>query len=438
MLNRLIKNFCFIEEERKNLSFSDIAKVRLNTEDKTNQRTMLKTDAQGKFSTDDDLFVETWLIEPNALNKWLSFEAVFKEGDEPLTLPVGTSLGFKVKTTGDDYYWDGADWVVAGASDWSTETEIRQNISTFPIVTVGNKKIGFKMNLKTTDPDITPEVFELKLLGEFDVETMDDLIYDSIIRLLNTQFRSTSVVIFPTSSSTSSIDLASVLENTSYNIFDVTKVFNLTDDPLKLNNLHGSYAQGAARQDGFTFEPGTETFSSAIPSGKWVAVHFNYVPEISVKVGQDYFEEPAYPHITFTRITEVARTGFILPATNSNGKDSVRDKENGVAVQQYSPAQTSYRFDFMLHTTPNDQFKLSKDLERFFSNNQSITTYGLYNKHPMEIVDKIDTVGNASDNDSSDTATSKGSFDVIGVLSYDKPSIDVPLVTQLNVNITTQ
>jgi len=434
MINRLIKNFCFIEEERDNLSFSDSSLIRLNTEDKTNQRVMLKG---SKKSLDADIYVETNYIEPNALNKWLSFEIIFKEGENtPLVLPVGASLGVKIKTTAGDYWWNGAAWSVAGASDWSTDAEIRANIETLPIITIGNKKIGFKINLKTVDEDVTPEIYELKLLGEFDIETLDDLLYDSLIRLLNTQFRSTSVVIFNSgSSSISSIDLDSVLENKGYNIFDVTKVFNLSDDSLKLNNLHDSYAQGETRQDGHTFEPGIEAFSSAIPAGKWVAVHFTYVPEISVKVGQDYFESPTYPHITFTRITEVSRRGFILPATNSAGKDYVRDKENGVAVEQSSPSQTSYRFDFMLHTTPNDQFKLAKDFERFFSNNQILSTYGLDNKHSMEMVDKIDTVGNSTNNDSTDTSLSKGSFDVLGVLSYDKPSKDIPLVTNLIIDI---
>ena len=436
MINRLIKNFCFIEEERKNLSFSDTTKIRLNTEDKTNQRIMLK-ESGSVFSTDANIFVETGLISPNAVNKWLSFEIIFRSGENtPLVLPVGTSIGVKVKTTGDDYFWDGGAWAVAGLSDWSTEAQIRINIPTFPIVTVGNKKIGFKINLVTTDENLTPEVFELKLLGEFDVETLDDLLYDSLIRLLNKEFRSTSVVLFNSgSSSISTIDLAAILENKGYNIFNVTKVFNISDDNLKLNNLHGSYAQGAPKQDGHTFEPGIETFSSPIPADKWVLLHFDFVPEISVKVGQDYFEEPVYPHITFTRITEVALRGFILPATNSVGKDFIRDKENDVAVQQLSPSQTSYRFDFLLHTSPNDQFRLAKDFETFFSNNQILSTFGLDNKHAMQMVDKIDTVGNSTTNDSTDTSLSKGSFDVIGVLSYDKPSIDVALVTKLNIDI---
>ena len=81
------------------------------------------------------------MISPKAVNKWFSFEIIFRFGEnKPLVLPVRTSIGVKVKTTGDDYFWDGGAWAVAGLSDWSTEAQIRINIPTFPIVTVGNKK----------------------------------------------------------------------------------------------------------------------------------------------------------------------------------------------------------------------------------------------------------------------------------------------------------
>lgn len=435
MENRLIKNFCFIEKERKNLTLSDPAKIRLNTENKANQRVMLKGPP---FSTDSDLHVETSLINPRRLKKWLLFEIIYKAQSETLDLPEGTSLGVKVKTTGDDYWWNSSNsqWEVAGASDWSTEKEISDNIETFPIATVGNKKIGFKINLKTTDPDVTPEVFELKLLGLFEIEPFDDLVYDSIIRLLNTEFRARSVVRFASgASSISSVDLSSVLENQGYNIFDVVSVYNLTDDPERLVDLHDSYSPGAARQDGFTFDPGTETFSSSIPAGKWVEVEFEYVPEISVKVNQDYFEAPSYPHIVFTRITEVERRGFLMRDTNSAGRDHIRDKTALNAVQQFSPSQKSYRFDFLLYTGALDQFRLLGAVKNFFANHKTLRNYGLDNEHALEIIDEIDTVGNSQTNDTSDTNLAKGSFDVLGVLFYDKPSRDIPLVTQLNVNV---
>ena len=441
MINRIIKNFCFDEAIRNDLVLSDTDLIRLNTEDPQHPWLMLKADGIGNYSTDDNIFAETPLINPRALVKWLLFEPIYESEQGTLDLPAGTSLGFKIKTTGDNYYWDGAAWVVAGLSDWNTEAQIRINISTFPIATVGNKQIGFVINLKTTDRKVTPKVSELKVLGEFDIEFFDDLVYDSLIGLLNDNFRSTSFVEFNSgSSSISSIDLATILENKGYNIFDVVSVFNKTDDPLKLSNLHDSYTPGIGKQDGFTFEYGTENFTGIIPANKHVVVKFNYVPEISVKVNQDYFEAPAYPHIVFTRITAIDKKGLVMRNTNSAFKDFIRDKENDVAVSHDTITQQSYRFDFMLYTAEIDQLLLTDTIRRFFANTKKLLTWGMGNEHNLKLVDEIDTVGNSLDsgNDSSGTNLSKGAFDIEGVVFYDKPSKDVPLITSLNLNITRQ
>lgn len=432
MENRLIKNFPFQEEFRNQLVFSDATKIRLNSEVPTDQRVMLKGT---EFSTDSDIYVETGFIEPGGLKKWIGFEAIFKEGDEQLlTLPVGASLGFRLKTTAGHYWHDGADWALAAPGEWNTDVEIRANIETFPIATIGNKKIGVVVNLKTTDPQVTPEVYGIKLLGLFEVESFDDLVYDSVIRLLNTQFRATSTLMFEVgSTSISSLNL-SVLENKGYNIFNVKSVYDLTNDPNKLTNLHGSYAVGSLKRDGFTYEIGTETFSSSIPPASFIEVTFEYVPEISVKVNQDYYEEPSYPHIVFTRIAEIERKGWLMRNTNSYGVDFIRNKETGVAVQQLSPSQKSYRFDFLLHTTEVDQFRLLDAMRKFFANTKKLVTWALANEHAIDIAEEVDTVGNSQVSDTSDTNLAKGSFDILGVLFYDKPSVDIPLV--LNVNVT--
>jgi hypothetical protein len=441
MINRIIKNFCFDEDMRNEIALSDPTKIRLNTENAMAPGIHLKADALNFYPLDDDIYFETPFLEPMALKKWLLFEPIYESQQGTLDLPEGTSLGFKVKTTAGNYYWDGANWVIAGASDWNTESEIRLNISTFPIPAIGNKKIGFVVNLKTTDKTVTPKVSELKLLGEFDIEFFDDLVYDTILRLLNLNFRSTSVVQFYTdSSSSSAIDLATILENKGYNIFDVASVYNLTDDPLKLSNLHDSYAPGSGKQDGFTFEAGIETFSAPIPVDKLVEVTFIYVPEISVKVNQDYYEKPSYPHIVFNRITAIDKKGLVMRNTNSSHKDFIRDKENDMAVVHDTLTQQSYRFDFTLYTGEIDQFRLTDGIRRFFANVKNVITYGLANKHNLLIVDEIDTVGNSLEegNDSSGTNLSKGAFDIEGVVFYDKPSKDVPLITSLGLNIGRQ
>ena len=440
-IKRIILNYTFDKVIRTGLVFSDDTKVRLVP---VTNRIQLKLDiATGEFPTDDNLFIETPLLTPNRANKFLKFEAITT--DDLNGVPAGTSLGFKVRTTGDDYWWNptggggGGAWEIAGLADWSPEVDINANLDTFPIATVGNKSIGFVVNLKTTDPKLTPDVKELKLLAQFDIEFLEDIIYDSLIRKFNTDLVSSSIIEYETAGSIGLQDLADILDNgvkTGYNIKDIRSVYNLTDDALRLNNLHDSYAVGTTRRDEFTFDPGVETFTAAIPSNKIVEITFEYIPEVFIRTGQDYFEVPKFPSIVFENIVEVKGTGLQAPEQNSIGEDFIRDKPNLTAVQQFSPRQTSIRFSYAAFTDLQlDQVRLMNDINEFLSNTKQITSFGLDHPYDLRIIDELNT-RNQRDKGNTDTNTATGVFDVLGVLFYDKPALDVPLVGPGQVNIT--
>lgn len=438
MINRLIRNFTFDNAIRSDLVFSDPTKIRLNTENEANTFIQLTADSVGKFSTDADLFIEGPLITPEAVQKWLKFEAI---QDDEANIPAGTSLGFKVKTTSSDFYWDGAAWVVAGLSDWMTEADFNANFDTFPIDTVGDRSIGVIVNLVTTDDTVTPKVKQLKLLGEFDIEFLEDIIYDGVIRTLNTSFRSTGQILFSATATGTSVDLNTVLENKSYNITGIRKVINQTDDPLKLTNLFSSYTPGASRQDGFTNEPGTVDFTVPIASGKIIEITFEHVPTFSIRTGQDFFQVPNFPHIVFESIQTVDRVGFTVQDTNSL-KDFIRDKAALSAVVQFGARQEVLRFNYALFTNSQlDQMRISNDLNSFFANNRSIKSFGLDCDYDLDIVQRIDTSRNKASkeaggvDDRTDTNTDIGSFELLSVNFYDKPSIDVPLVSGINLDL---
>lgn len=428
-ISRLIRNFIFNERSRVGLTFSDPTKIRLNTEDRIITKIQLKKlDATGKFSTDANLFIETALITPDALQKWLKFEAIVTEDSDTFSLPAGTSVGFKVKTTVGNRYWNGSSWAVAGLSNWNTEAEINDNIDSFPIATIGNKGIGMVVNLVTTDPTITPEVRELKLAGQFDIEFLDDIVYDSLIRKLNTDFRSSSVLRFPSTGSISSIDLNTVLENKGYNITGIRSVYNLTDDPLRLTNLFDGYVPGNIRQDGFTKDPGTITFLSSIPINKVVDIQFEYVPEIYVRAGQDFFEVPTFPSIIFENILDI-EDRFTVRDTNDIGEDFVRDKANLTAIVQRAPRQQTLRFEYAVFTDRQlDQMRLINDINKFWANNKTVNSFGIDFAYEVKVVQQMATARNTKAVDDTDTNVATGSFDLLGVLFYDKPSEDVALV----------
>ncbi len=433
-VNRLIRNFVFDEKVRQDLVFSDITKIRLNTEDQSLTKIQLKKDSAGDFSLDPNIFIETALITPQALQKWLKFELIVTEEIGTFSLPAGTSVGLKVKTTAGNRYWNGSSWAVAGLSNWNTESEINANIDSFPIASIGNKGIGFVVNLVTTDPKVSPEVQELKLAGQFDIEFLDDLVYDSLIRKLNTTFRSSSVLRFPSTGSISSIDLNTVLENKGYNITGIRSVYNLTDDPLKLANLFDSYTPGALKRDGFTNKPGTVNFTGAIADSKLIDIQFEYVPEIYIRAGQDFFEVPAFPSIIFENILDI-EDQFTARDTNDIGEDFVRDKANLTAIVQRAPRQQTMRFEYAIFTDRQlDQMRLINDINKFWSNNKSVSSFGLDIEYKVKVVQQTATARNEKTVDDTDTNVATGSFDILGVLFYDKPSEDVPLIGQGQVN----
>jgi len=433
----LIRDIVFDEKIRAGLTFSDSTKVRLNSFQRIYPVIQLTADeTSGEYSTDSDLFIETPMFTPNALKRWLAFEAIVVEDPLTFILPAGASLGFKVKTTAGNYWWNGTAWAVAGASEWSTESQINDNFSTFPIVTIGNKSIGFVVNLKTTDAKVTPQVLELKMLGEYDIEFFDDLVYDGVIRTLNTLFRSSSVLRFRASGS-SSIDLDTVLVNKGYNITGIRTVYDLTADPLKLDNLFDSYVQGAPKKDGFTHEPGTVNFTSAITSDHWVDIQFEFVPEIFIRTGQDYYEVPAYPSVVFEAIDDITDS-FTMQANNSNGQDLIRDKAAKTAIEQIGPRQSSIRFRYAVYTDRQvDQMRLLNDINKFWANNAAISTHGMDCQYGVTVVERLNTARNQSSADTTDTNAATGAFVVLGVLFYDKTASAANLVGpgQLNVNL---
>ncbi|PIS11122.1 MAG: hypothetical protein COT73_05655 [Bdellovibrio sp. CG10_big_fil_rev_8_21_14_0_10_47_8] len=433
MINRLIKNFIFNESIRSHLVISDPSKIRLNSENPVSPTIELSSEG-GQFSTDTDLFIETPLTMPNGVQKWLKFEAI-KPNDEA---PPNTFIRFKVKTTGGNYFWNGSDWAIAGASDWMTESELNANFDSFPIALVGNRSIGFVVNLQTSDPLVTPKLSALKFLGEFDVDFLEDIVYDGIVRKLNTEFRSTSQIVFPTSSPLTSVDLNAIFENKGYNITGIRKVINLTDDPLKLQNLFDSYAQGPLRQDGFTFDPGVVTLNSSVGSGKVLEITFEYVPEVVVNTHQDFFEIPTLPSLVIEAIDEIELFGFTAQETNAQGRDLIRDIPNLTGVLQLGPEQKTLRVDYAVFTNLQlDQLRLSQDLAEFLSRDLRVKSFALDRDYDLRVVKKLDTSRTKTkreaegNKDSSDTNVATGTFDILGVLFFNKPSKDVPLVGEV-------
>lgn len=434
MVNRIIKSFTFLESIRRDIVFSDSDKIRLNTEVATDPKIMLKADVNDQFSTDGDIYVKTPLSQPNRVQQWLKFEAI-------KYIPDGTDIKYRLYTNAGEFYWNSglSQWESAGLSDWNTEQEINDNLDQFP---VGDRSLGFIINLSTTDPDLTPEIYEIKFLGLFDIDFLEDLIYDSVIRKINTEFRSTSDLVFLATGS-NSFDISTVLENKGYNITGIRKAFDLTADPDKLDDIFDSYVLGPVNQDGFTNQPGVITFKSAIPQGNLVRVTFEYLPEVMVITNQDFYEVPTYPSIVFESIRTMEREGFIVPGKRKVISDFIRDIPNKSAVAQINPRQEAVRFDAAIFTDRSvDQARLIDDFSNFIEGLESVKSWGLDQEYDLVVNQPFDTSRNKASKESggaddrTDTHTAETSFEVLGVLFFNKPSVDKPLVAEGQFNVT--
>ncbi len=119
-MQKLLKCFRFERKNHSRVTISDTTKIRLNTKTHRLELKVIgynRVTGAAKYSLDTDLTVTTWLTTPVSVKQWLTFAV------DPLERlqPDGTSVRFKLNDGTDNYWWSGAAWVVAGATDWNDE-----------------------------------------------------------------------------------------------------------------------------------------------------------------------------------------------------------------------------------------------------------------------------------------------------------------------------
>lgn len=343
-----------------------------------------------------------------------------------------TEVGFHiVAENGDIWWWDGAAWAVGDMTKWNTGYQIHNHISGFPLATTG-KKLRVDVNLKTNDKRYTPRVREVKLLGDFDLESYDDIIYDSLIPLIEEEIIVSTQIDITLRSATDTIDLGGdyQLEKVGHNFTDIEIAYNLTSDPNRTLDISQSYTPGAARRGGGN-DPGVVKLSSVQPAGSVISLKLKYFPEIAINTSVDFYEVTTTPMIVFEKITiEDKAEG----STNAKG-DYVRDKFQLSGVQLEPPAHSNIIFEYAVFTgSQTDQHRLGEALHRFFSRNKTVTSWGLDQPYPIN-VDEIFSTDNKAN--TSDVNTHKGRFTIEGVMSFLKEPKNVALVGNFVRGITT-
>lgn len=282
MRRHYIKQLRFEEKVRSKLTFSDATKIRLNP--LTNQLE-LKKDSLDKYPTDADLYMAGPLWNPEALTKWEGLHVDPLEENQP----AGTTVGLRLGDGTDQRYWGGASWDVASPGDWSTETEVAANITSFPLT---GKQLQLIVNLRTTDNDVTPTVSGLCVLMEADFDYLASIIGDSLVPSLAASF-GTLVIDFALVVDAGGVNLSLLDLETPFNLVDVLEVYNHDTDPEHLTDIFSAF-DSAGKQI---------TVSSAFAVGETAWLKISVAPEIIVNwASQDYIEISKVPAVVIERI----------------------------------------------------------------------------------------------------------------------------------------
>ena len=405
---RLIKCFVFEEGNRSKITLG--AKTRLNPQlhrlELKEQATTDPDNYSTEFPTDDDLYVKTWVAEPDCVRGWLGFEV--EDGHTDVDGVTVTSLGFRLSDGTDEYWWNGGAWVV-NTTDWNTEIEVSTNIATFPWV---QKKLQIIINLKSTNSLATPRATLIKVLYKAVIEFQEDLIYRSLVPLLKEKSRTIAEMLIEIASDTSAIDMKTeyVLQ-TPYNVVSIDSVFNETDDPVHETDIFDSYNVGTE----------VVNLTTSVDAGKVVRIRFVYEPEVAVTTSQDYTEIQSVPSIVLDDINLVNATEYGLPT-------HVVNKGTGAAVELPPPIRGD--LEVLAHIVTDkgvDQMRLADKMKDFFANNPLVRSIGLDEEYRLHLLDEYDMRTGAN---TGDLHTGRLRFSIVGALFYMRDSIDKYIVQE--------
>lgn len=426
-LQRLVKEWEFLAENRSRVVLADPARIRLSNDDPLAPAVEL-VKAGGLYPADNAAnTVTSWEYEPHGLRKLLMFQAV-------ADLPPGTSIVWRVVVGGAELFWDGSAWAppVSQAVDWSTAAQISTNL---PALAFTSRRIAVKANLRASaNRRASPRLRSALVLGSFAVEWFDDLIYDTVIRSMQDTLLSTTDIAFAVQTTASVLDLASAPyspDNPGYNFIDVVSAFDTTADPDCFINLAASYAPGAARPDG-TNDPGSVLLTDPVPAGNVLRLTMTLKPEIAVKTDQDYYEVERLPAVAIERVENVRLLdGSEREASADGDGDVIYDATTGAAVRVPPPRQANYRFSWSVFARSQAELqRLVGAVEGWVATHPTLRTWAMDDLVGVDADQSDSPSGGAMD----DVRTATGAFMLRVVPFWLRPAEDGHVI--VNVNVT--
>ena len=350
---KLVKRFVFEEKNRGLVTFGS-SDIRLNPQ--VNMIHLKKDDVDG-YPTDADIYVKTWVSNIGSLKGFLLFESVIHHqfSDDGSQI---TGDGYRLGDGTDQYWWNGAAWVV-DSSNWNTEQEVCENIASFPVIT---QNIQVIINLSTTDSKYTPFLEMIKILYSSDIEFQEDIIYGSLVKDLKENIRPITDYPVKISEDASTIDLLNDFPlKTPYNIAGIDSVFNHTLDEKHLVDIFQSW------------NPTTKviTLNQTLTADTVVWIRFTYEPEVAVTTNRQYTEIGKVPCIVVADV-RTYDTG------EGNVDETVINKATGNGTRVKAPKHKSIEFVLRCLTDKaRDQTRLTDAVSEYFRQNPLIRSRGM-------------------------------------------------------------
>lgn len=349
----MIKCFSFEETFREDMTLDQ--GVRLNP--KANRLELMPVGGPlgSSYPTDVGTFyARTRVTLPESLKKWTGF-FVLLENKKDFSNTVVTDVRYKLNDGTQDFYWNGGAnaWVLAAANNWNTEAEVADNIEAFP-----SRSLQVVVMLQTSDPTQTPNVTEVRLSYDSDLEFLEDYVVRSFIEDLREQVRPIGRVESASDGSTLTIDLTEI--ETPYDIVGLDSVYDGTADPNHLSDL------------GASFDSVTKvvTLPAAIPSGNTIHVRFLWRPEVVISKSQEYTEIARIPVIIF-------EGNSIINRRMVRHRPYIVDKSTGEGFAFENGFQADIPIPFAFITDKGfDSHSLAGELKRYFANNRRLRSRG--------------------------------------------------------------
>ena len=353
-------SFDFLEERRDDMVFSDSDKVRLDPDDATLKLVELE---DGSFPTDNDLYIITYQIDPKSAKSWVAFQSLD-------ILPENTLLQYRLHDGTNQRYWNGSIWAIAGTSDWNTEAEIAGNIGSFPV-----SVLRIVVNLKSTDGVNTPEVSSILVGYEAEITFLDDWIYRTLVPYFEDNIQPWARWTIEQGTTGTTVDLNNYPLDSRFDLQDISRVYNHTDDPNHTTDILDSYNTGTK----------IITLTTSVNAGKILWIEFVYsVPVVVTTTSTDFTELQKVPCIVMENITVVDRQRFWQ-------NNAIVDKSTGNLVL-YPPAWTiKLSLDLvMLAPTSVDGMRLTETVQAYLENNRTIIANGTDIPYDINVIDAYD------------------------------------------------